>query len=143
MRPVAKGGALQRRLEKYVINPVMRLFLRAGIAPRAFALLETTGRRSGRRRLTPVGNGLEGSTFWLVTEHGTRCDYVKNLIAHPSVRVKVGRTWRSGTAALVPEDDGISRRSRIDRANGVVGRVDGLIFRASASHPVSVRIDLD
>jgi hypothetical protein len=37
--------------------------LRLGIAARAFALLETVGRRSGKRRLTPVGNGLLGDTF--------------------------------------------------------------------------------
>jgi hypothetical protein len=41
----------------------MRLALRAGIAPRSFALLETIGNKTGRRRLTPVGNGLDGDTF--------------------------------------------------------------------------------
>ena len=140
---MARGSELQRRLEKHVFNPIFRLLLRVGIAPRAFALLETTGRRSGRRRLTPVGNGLAGSTFWLVSEHGDGCGYVKNLVANPSVRVKVGRTWHSGTAHVVTEDDGLARRREIDRGNGLVGRADGVIFRASASHPVSVRIDLE
>ena len=139
---MAKGGKLQRRLEKYAINPLMRSALRVGIVPRAFALLETTGRRSGQRRLTPVGNGLDGDTFWLVSEHGLRSDYVRNLLADPSVRVKVGRRWRSGTASVVEADDGLARRKHLDRANGVVGRVDGAIFRASASTPVTVRIDL-
>lgn len=141
-RGMAKGGKLQRRLEKYLFNPLMRLGLRLGIAPRAFALLETTGRHSGRRRLTPVGNGLDGSTFWIVSEHGLGCDYVKNLVANPSVRVKVGRRWRAGTASLAPEDDGLARRRLIDRNNGIVGRVDGVIFRSSVSKPVSIRIDL-
>ena len=139
---MTKGGKLQRQLEKYAINPLMRSALRAGIVPRAFALLETTGRRSGQRRLTPVGNGLDGDTFWLVSEHGLRSDYVRNLLANPSVRVKVGRRWRSGTASVVEADDGLARRKHLDRANGVVGRVDGAIFRASASSPVTVRIDL-
>jgi deazaflavin-dependent oxidoreductase (nitroreductase family) len=44
--------------------------LRAGAAPRAFALLETTGRRTGLARHTPVGNGVDGDTFWLVAAHG-------------------------------------------------------------------------
>ena len=139
---VAKGGKFQRRLEKHAINPLMRSALRVGVAPRAFALLETTGRRSGQRRLTPVGNGLVGETFWLVSEHGVRCDYVRNLVANPSVRVKVGRRWRSGIATLVEEDDGLARRRHLDRANGVVGRMDGAIFRASVSNAVTVRIDL-
>jgi deazaflavin-dependent oxidoreductase (nitroreductase family) len=140
---MAKGGPLQRRMEKYLINPLMRLALRLGIAPRAFALLETTGRRSGLPRLTPIGNGLDGSTFWIVSEHGLRCDYVRNLIANPRVRVKIGRAWRSGTAEIVESDNALDRRRRLDAANGLVGRFDGVIFRASASQPVTVRVDLD
>lgn len=139
---MAKGGRLQRSLEKYLFNPLMRLGLRLGIAPRAFALLETTGRRSGLPRFTPVGNGLDGSTFWIVSEHGLRCDYVKNLVANPMVKVKIGRSWRSGTASLVDGDDPLARRRKIE-GNGLIGRADGVIFRASARQPVTVRIALD
>jgi hypothetical protein len=53
-------------------NRLIRAALRAGAAPRAFALLETTGRRTGLARHTPVGNGLDGDTFWLVAAHGPR-----------------------------------------------------------------------
>ena len=53
-------------------NRLIRLALRAGVAPRAFALLETTGRRTGLTRHTPVGNGLDADTFWLVAAHGTQ-----------------------------------------------------------------------
>jgi deazaflavin-dependent oxidoreductase (nitroreductase family) len=120
----------------------MRLALRAGVAPRAFALLETTGRRTGRRRLTPVGGALVGDRYWLVSEHGEACAYVKNLIAEPSVRVKVGRRWIPGMAAVVPGDDGMARRAELDRRNGLVGRIDGLIFRAFSSRPLTIRIDL-
>src|SRR5581483_752757 len=118
------------------------MLLRIGIAPRAFALLETRGRRTGQPRLTPVGNGLDGSTFWVVAEHGTRCDYVKNLHADPKVRVKIGRRWYSGTASILQGDDSFARRRLLDHKNGVVGRADGVIFRASASEPVTVRVDL-
>jgi len=64
-------------------NWLIRSWLRAGHSPRAFALLETTGRRTGRARHTPVGNGLSGDTFWLVAAHGTQADYVRNLQAEP------------------------------------------------------------
>ena len=69
-------------------NHLTRWALRAGRAPAAFALLETTGRRTGQARQTPVGNGLDGDTFWLVASHGTQADYVRNLLAQPRVRVK-------------------------------------------------------
>jgi deazaflavin-dependent oxidoreductase (nitroreductase family) len=140
---VAKGGNLQRAFEKYAINPIMRLALRLGIAPNAFALLETTGRRSGALRLTPVGNGLDGSIFWLVAEHDTKCDYVRNLVVNPRVRVKVRRSWRSGTATLIADEDSLDRRRVLDKANGLIGRVDGAIFRVSASTPATIRIDLE
>lgn len=64
-------------------NRLIRLALRAGLGPRAFALLETTGRRSGLARHTPVGNGLDGDTVWLVAVHGMQADYVRNLQARP------------------------------------------------------------
>lgn len=140
---MATGGRLQRRLEKSVFNPGFLVALRLGIGPRAFALLETIGRRTGKRRLTPVGNGLEGDVFWLVSEHGRRGGYVKNLAASPRVRVKLGRRWYAGTATIVDSDDAQARRRRIDEGNGLAGRLDGIIFRASASTPITIRIDLD
>jgi deazaflavin-dependent oxidoreductase (nitroreductase family) len=52
----------------------------------------------------PIGNGLRGDTFWIVTEHGYHADYVRNIRADPRVRVKVGRTWFEGTAHILDED---------------------------------------
>lgn len=120
----------------------MRFALRAGIAPRSFALLETIGNKTGRRRLTPVGNGLDGEVFWLVSELGLASGYARNLQANPRVRVKVGLRWFDGVASVVPDDDGWARREEIDRRNGLMGRFDGKIFRASAIDPVTIRIDL-
>ena len=111
--------------------------LRHGIAPKAFALLETAGRRSGLPRYTPVGNGLDGERFWLIAAHGRQADYVRNLIAQPRVRVKVNGVWRSGTAVLLPDDD-TARRSRT-----LPYRWDAAIGRVLATTPVTVRIDLD
>jgi len=118
-------------------NRLTRFALRAGFAPRAFALLETTGRRTGLLRHTPVGNGLAGDTFWLVAVHGTRADYVRNLQAEPRVRIKVGGIWRSGTAAVLPDDDpGLRSRTLPYQWDAAIGRV-------MASAPLSIRIDLD
>jgi len=128
--------------EKHLANPPLRLLLRLGIAPRAFALLETTGRRTGRRRLTPVGNGLDGDVFWLIAARGRRSSYAANLTARPRCRVKVGRRWHDGTARFLDEDDALARRARLDQANGIIGRIDGRAFRATATSPVTIRIDI-
>lgn len=43
--------------EKYMQNPPVKEALRAGLPLPMFALLETTGRTSGKRRHTPVKTG--------------------------------------------------------------------------------------
>ncbi len=118
-------------------NRLIRLALRAGRAPAAFALLETTGRRTGQARQTPVGNGLDGDTFWLVAAHGTQADYVRNLVAQPRVRVKGAGAWRSGTAVVLPEDDAAARSRTLPH------QCDAAIGRLMASAPLTIRIDLD
>ncbi|MBX6355861.1 MAG: nitroreductase family deazaflavin-dependent oxidoreductase [Micromonosporaceae bacterium] len=115
----------------------MRLALRKGFAPRAFALLETIGRRSGLPRHTPVGNGLMGDVFWLVAAHGMQADYVRNLRANPNVRVKVGKQWRTGRAVLLPDDDATARSRTLPY------QWDAAIGRLMASEPLTIRIDLD
>jgi deazaflavin-dependent oxidoreductase (nitroreductase family) len=120
-----------------VSNRLTRFGLRRGMAPGAFALLETVGRRSGQPRHTPVGNGLDGDTFWLVAVHGTQADYVRNLTANPAVRVKVGRTWRAGRAVPLPDDDATARSRTLPY------QWDAAIGRLMASQPLTIRIDLD
>src|SRR5919199_1537838 len=91
------ASPFKRRASKFatnkVVNPVVRRLLEAGLFPRTHALLETRGRKSGLPRRVPIGNGLRGDAFWIVTEHGNAADYVKNIREDPRVRVKVGRKW--------------------------------------------------
>jgi deazaflavin-dependent oxidoreductase (nitroreductase family) len=134
---------VRRQVQKYAINPVMRAVLQAGLAPSAFALLETTGRRTGLPRQTPVGGRLQRTTYWLVAEQGEDADYVRNLLANPRVRLKVRRRWHLGSATLLPGDDGLARRRQMDRANKWLGWADGLMFRAGATHPSTIRIELE
>ncbi len=61
---------------KQVVNPVVKAAVEHGLAPASYAVLETTGRRSGVPRLTSVGNGPNGDTFWIVAEHRRRAAYV-------------------------------------------------------------------
>ncbi len=48
-----------------------------------------------------------------------------------------------GRARVVPDDDPLARHREIVAANGWVGRADGVFFRASATTPLSIRVDLD
>src|SRR5437588_1767299 len=96
-------------LQKYFLNPPIKFLLAIGIAPPGYALLETIGRKSGKPRRTPVGNGRVNDQFWIVAEHGMEAGYVRNIASNPRVRVKFHHgfwtKWRSGTANLLPNDN--------------------------------------
>jgi hypothetical protein len=72
-------------LSQVVINPLDKLAFTLRIPPPGDALLEMTGRCTGRPRVTSVCDGTEGDTFWIVAQHGHSADYVRNLQANPSV----------------------------------------------------------
>lgn len=117
-------------------NRMTRWQLQRGLAPRAFASLETVGRSTGQPRQTCVGNGLIGDAFWVIAAHGQQADWVRNISQEPRVRVLVNRRWRNGTATVMPEDDP-GRRSRT-----LHHRWDAAVGRPIATTPLTVRIDL-
>ncbi|MFE0422348.1 nitroreductase/quinone reductase family protein, partial [Streptomyces sp. NPDC058953] len=98
------------------------------------------------RRATPVGNGRQGNTFWVVAEHGRRAGYVRNIEKNPQVRVRLRQgwhfVWKDGTAHLLPDDDPYARQRQLGRyhplraLNAVVVRVMG------TTELLTVRIDL-
>ena len=127
---------LTTALGRRVVNPIVNAAIEHGIAPPSYAILETTGRRSGQPRRTPVGNGLDGDTFWIVAEHGRRAGYVRNIEADPRVRVKVRGRWREGIAHLVPDDDPRERQRRIGL------RFNAVVVRAMGTELLTVRVGL-
>jgi deazaflavin-dependent oxidoreductase (nitroreductase family) len=135
VKPAAKRR-LARLMTNGVVNHVMRPLALRGLAP-GVALLETTGRRSGQPRRTPVGDGLRGDQFWIVTEHGCASAYVKNIQADPRVRVRVGRRWRTGTATILPDDDPEARLRWLKRP------VNDTALRAVHTEKLVIRVDLD
>ena len=52
---------LTTALAKHVVNPLVEAAVEHGFAPPSYAILETTGRKSGRPRRTPVGNGFNAA----------------------------------------------------------------------------------
>ena len=118
-------------------NLIIRFLLRRGLAPRTWAMLETTGRTSGLPRQTPVGNGMVGDIFWIVVAHGRQADYVRNIEKNPAVRVKVGNRWRTGTAVLLEGDDTGARSRTLPH------RMDATMGRIMQTQPLTVRVDLD
>ena len=135
-----RARARKRRVARFVtnrlVNPVTRRLIEAGLFPTTHALLETTGRRSGLPRRVPLGNGLRGEIFWIVTEHGRAADYVKNIEADPRVRVKVGRRWYAGKATICDRDDPEARLRELGRP------VNDAMLRLVSTERLVIRVDL-
>lgn len=143
--PPAPGPRVLRRLQQTVINPIVTRAWALGVPIPGDALLETIGRGSGLPRRTPVCDGQEGETFWLVAQRGRDADWVRDIEADPRVRIKVsglGVPWRAGSAHIVDEDDPRERRRILGR--GHPARRLCLCTSATVrTSPLTVRIDLD
>jgi deazaflavin-dependent oxidoreductase (nitroreductase family) len=125
-----------RLLQRYVLNPPVKLAVWAGLVP-GLALIETIGRRSGKRRRNVVGLHVDAGTGWVVAEQGHHAGYVRNLQADPEVRVRRGRRWVAARAEVVDGDD---VEARLD---GFGRRSHAAAVRRFGTDLVTVRIDLD
>jgi len=137
-------------IQRSSVNPVVRTAWAIGLGPPGDALLETTGRRTGRLRLTPICDCLEGDTFWVVSQRGRRADYVRNLGSNPRVRVRVRRglrtRWVAGTAHVMDGDDLTERRRLLLQGNAMRAlclRAANVMVADPQAPQVTVRIDLD
>jgi deazaflavin-dependent oxidoreductase (nitroreductase family) len=77
-----------------------------GTAP--FCYLTTTGRVSGRPHTIEIWFALRDRTLYLLSGGRDRSDWVRNLLAHPEVTVRIGRRDAPTLAA----------RARVARVRG-------------------------
>ena len=133
-------------LQKYVLNPPIKLLFAMGIVLPGYALLETIGRKSGKARRTPVGDARVGDRLWIVAEHGMKAGYVRNIKQNPRVRLKLSEgfraRWHTGTAHLLWDDDPRERQRWL--AGQVTGSIaNSVAVRLFGTELLTVRIDLD
>ena len=81
----------------------MWVFFRIFPAPRGFALLTVTGRRTGKRRRRPIRALRDGSTLYGVAILGKRSDWLRNLRANPRATARVGTRTRGVTMREVTD----------------------------------------
>jgi deazaflavin-dependent oxidoreductase (nitroreductase family) len=124
-------------LSAKVFNRLVLAAARAGLPTPSVVILETIGRRSGEPRRVPVTRLLEGDTLWIVTEHGRKAAYVRNIEADPRVRVRAGRRWRSGTATLLPDEDWRALQRRLP------SKLSSATVRLMGTDHLTIRVDLD
>ena len=133
-----------RSIQRFVIEPPVRLVWRLGLAPPGDAQLETIGRHTGRRHVARVCDGLVGDAVWVIAQHGRRNDYVRNIEVDPRVRFRTGphRQWRTGVAHVLHGDDPVERRRTLG-CDDAWRRLCLSASHALSTDPLTIRIDLD
>jgi deazaflavin-dependent oxidoreductase (nitroreductase family) len=74
--------------------------------------LETIGRKSGQPRETEIWYASEGGKIWILSGYHNNKDWVKNFIAYPQVRFRIGTEWFSGTMRFLENDPELDLRAR-------------------------------
>ncbi|MFB7717602.1 nitroreductase family deazaflavin-dependent oxidoreductase [Nocardia sp. NPDC056100] len=129
----------ERAMGRYVLNPTVRALSRVGVRTALATEIETVGRKSGQPRRVPVSVLFDDKGAWVISQHGTRSGWGANLTANPEIRVRQGNQWRTGTAALLPDDDVVAR-ARTFAPHPLLAPLVTNTFAALQTTPITVRI---
>ena len=124
----------ERAIGRYLLNPAVKALGKLGLHTALATELETTGRKSGQARRVPVSAQFDEAGAWVISQHGTRSGWGRNIVDNPNIRIQQGNRWRSGIATFRPDDDVVARGRQF-------GRVGAKVVKTLETAPVSVRID--
>lgn len=124
----------ERALGRYVLNPIVKAMSKLGVRTSMATELETIGRKTGQVRRVPVSAQFDADGAWVISQHGTRSGWGRNIIENPNIRLRQGNRWRTGIATMRPDDDVVARGRQF-------GRLGATVVKALETTPVSVRID--
>jgi deazaflavin-dependent oxidoreductase (nitroreductase family) len=110
------AASLEREFFR-TLNRVVEPMVRAGfgsprIVPGGLIVLETLGRKSGRKVRTPLVATRLGGHVVVATFRGKRSQWVLNLAADPKVRFWLGGRAREARAFVIHQD----KRFRVPRS---------------------------
>jgi deazaflavin-dependent oxidoreductase (nitroreductase family) len=124
-----------------IANAVTNLALLAGIPRPPYnrgnaLIVETIGRRSGKRRRIPVGYLDDGGRIIVVVEDGSRAQWVRNALEEGGrLRVFFRGAWRSARLRVLDADP----ETYLER----MSRVHAAFVRHEASTPGVIELRLD
>jgi len=88
------------------VQKIHRVLYAIGLGPligRIILLLTTTGRRSGKKRVTPLQYEMIGADYYLGSARGFKSDWVRNIQINPQVEVRVGAKYFQGVAEVISD----------------------------------------
>lgn len=95
----------------------------ASVADQPFCYVTTRGRKTGHDHEIEIWFAARASTIYLLSGGRERADWVKNMQADPSVRVRVGTETYGGRARLLddPEEEVWAREALFEKYSGGYG----------------------
>jgi len=78
-----------------------------------FCYITTVGRKSGKPHTIEIWFSARGDTVFVLAGGGHDADFVKNVIADPSVVVKIGDHAYRGHGRLADEEESVFARAMI------------------------------
>ena len=85
---------------------IHRFLYAIGLGPvlgRIILLLTTTGRKSGRRRVTPVQYEEIDGVLYVGSARGSKADWVRNIAADPCIEVRIKNRRFHGIGELITD----------------------------------------
>jgi deazaflavin-dependent oxidoreductase (nitroreductase family) len=101
MKPVTFDWTKMKNIQK-----IHRVLYAIGLGPlvgRIILLLTTTGRKSGKKRVTPLQYEMIGADYYLGAARGVNADWVRNIQINSQVEVRVGAKHFQGTAEVITD----------------------------------------
>jgi len=141
LRPRLQRGA--QRLAGRSRNQAAVALLRLGLpfppyTPETALVMETFGRKSGKRRLTPMGYLRESpDRLLVVAEHGRAADWLRNALAGGTVQVWLGGRPHRGRVSVVEGADPAELIARMGN------RLHAAAIRLMSHEPRVVAIDVE
>ncbi len=103
-RSTSRGEAVLVRITRTVVNPLVLTFAGRWI----YAIVEHTGRRSGRTYRTPVVAAPTESGFFVPLPYGTRTDWCRNVLAAAGCTIRwQGSAHRVGHPEVVRSEEAL------------------------------------
>ena len=113
---------------RLTVNPIVLRLIRSrrsllGVGPGSVMSLSTVGRKSGKRRVTPMGYvPVDDDTVWAVSEHGARSDWYRNARKAGTVKVQAGDRQRTARVRVLPDEDPAAVLRRMNRVVALANR---------------------
>jgi deazaflavin-dependent oxidoreductase (nitroreductase family) len=123
MKPVAFDWSKMKNIQK-----IHRVLYAIGLGPVIggfIILLTTTGRKSGKKRVTPLQYEKIGEEYYLGAARGLNADWVRNIQLNPQVELRVGAKHVHGTAEVVTDSSRFAdfMEVRLERHPRMIGLI--------------------